>query len=102
MGPAGIGKLNRAFFRSVKPGGVFMVIDHAAAEGSGLSATETLHRIDPVTLRSEIEAAGLVFEAQDKDLRNAVDDHTRPVFDPFVRGRTDLFVFRFRRPISAP
>jgi predicted methyltransferase len=102
MGPADIGKLNGAFFRSVKPGGLFMVIDHAAAEGSGLSATETLHRIDPVRLRSEIEAAGFVFEAQDNDLRNAADDHTRPVFDPLVRGRTDQFVFRFRKPISAP
>jgi predicted methyltransferase len=101
MGPADIAKLNRAFFKSVKPGGVFMVIDHAAAEGSGLSATETLHRIDPVSLRKEIEAAGFVFEAQADDLRNAADDHSRPVFDPLLRGRTDQFIYRFRKPIPA-
>jgi predicted methyltransferase len=102
MGPADIGKVNRAFFKSVKPGGVFIVIDHAAAEGSGWTATETLHRIDPVSLRKEIEAAGFVFEAQDEDLRNATDDHSRPVFDPLVRGRTDQFVYRFRKPKSGP
>jgi predicted methyltransferase len=63
-----------------------------------LHDTETLHRIDPITLRTEVEAAGCIFEAQNDDLRNAADDHRRPVFDPVVRGKTDQFVFRFRKP----
>jgi predicted methyltransferase len=75
-----------------------LVIDHVAAPGSGLRDTETLHRIDPVQMRREIEAAGFVFEAQSDVLRNAGDDHQRLVFDPAIRGQTDQVVFRFRRP----
>jgi predicted methyltransferase len=100
MGPAHIKELNEAFFNSLKPGGVFIVIDHAAAAGSALRDTETLHRIDPMTLRREIEAAGFVFEAQDNGLANAADDHSLRVFDPLIRGRTDQFVFKFRKPAS--
>jgi predicted methyltransferase len=98
MGPADIRALNRSFFNSLKPGGVFMVIDHAASSGSGLRDTESLHRIDPMTLRSEIEAAGFAFEAQNDNLHNAADDHSKMVFDPLVRGTTDQFVFKFRKP----
>ena len=100
MGPANIQELNKAFFNSLKPGGVFIVLDHAAASGSALRDTETLHRIDPMTLRREVEAAGFVFEAQDNALANAADDHSLMVFDPLIRGRTDQFVFKFRRPAS--
>jgi predicted methyltransferase len=98
MGPANVKELNKAFFNSLKPGGVFIVIDHAAQSGSALRDTETLHRIDPATVRKEVEAAGFVFEAQNDDLVNAADDHGRRVFDPLVRGQTDQFVFKFRRP----
>ena len=98
LGPANVTALNRALFNSLKPGGVLLVIDHVAAPGSGLRGTETLHRIDPVQMRKEIEAAGFVFEAQSDALRNAGDDHQRLVFDPAIRGQTDQVVFRFRRP----
>jgi predicted methyltransferase len=98
LGPANVAALNRAFFRALKPGGVFLVIDHVAESGSGLRDTETLHRIDPIRLRTEIEAAGFIFEAQSEVLRHPNDDHSRSVFDPLVRGRTDQVVFRFRRP----
>jgi predicted methyltransferase len=53
-----------------------------------------------MTLRQEVEAAGFVFESQSNGLANAADDHSRTVFDPLVRGRTDQFVFKFRRPAS--
>jgi predicted methyltransferase len=98
LGPANVAALNAAFFNALKPGGVFLVIDHAADSGSGLRDTETLHRIDPKRLKSEIEAAGFIFESQSDALRNPGDDHRRTVFDPVVRGRTDQVVFRFRRP----
>jgi predicted methyltransferase len=98
MGPADLGALNKAFFNALKPGGVFLVIDHVAEPGSGLRDTETLHRIDPIRMQKEIEAAGFVLEAQSKVLRNADDDHKRAVFDPLIRGKTDQVVLRFRKP----
>jgi predicted methyltransferase len=98
MGPTDTSKLNKAFFSALKPGGVLLVIDHVAEAGSGLRDTETLHRIDPDRMRSEIEAAGFVLEAQNEALRNADDDHKRAVFDPIIRGRTDQVVFLFRKP----
>ena len=98
MGPADVRVLNRAFFEALKPGGVFLVIDHAAELGSGARDTETLHRIDPQRLRTEIEAAGFVFEAQSDLLSNPQDDHRLSVFDGRVRGRTDQVVYRFRKP----
>lgn len=98
MGPADIVALDRAFFNALKPGGVFLVIDHVAESGSGLRDTETLHRIDPAQLRKEIEAAGFVLEATSEALRNSDDSHALRVFDPRIRGRTDQLVFRFRKP----
>jgi predicted methyltransferase len=98
MGPADVAKLNKAFFKALKPGGVFLVIDHIAEPGSGLRDTETLHRIDPIRMQREIEAAGFILEAQSEVLRNGDDDHRRAVFDPVVRGKTDQVVFRFRKP----
>ena len=98
LGPPDVASLDRAFFNALKPGGIFLVIDHVAESGSGLRDTESLHRIDPMRLRSEIEAAGFVLEAHNDALRNSDDDHTRPVFDPSIRGKTDQIVFRFRKP----
>jgi len=69
-----------------------------AESGSGLRDTETLHRIDPIRVKNEIEAAGFVFESQNDALRNPDDDHKRAVFDPIVRGKTDQVVFQFRKP----
>jgi predicted methyltransferase len=98
MGPADVAALNRRFFDALKPGGVYLVIDHVAEAGSGLRDTESLHRIDPVRMRREIEAAGFVFDAESAVLRNHSDDHKASVFDPSVRGRTDQVVYRFRKP----
>jgi predicted methyltransferase len=98
MQPIDIAALDRAIFRALKPGGVFLVIDHVAAAGSGLRDTETLHRIDPEAIRSEVTAAGFVFEAQSDVLRNPEDSHLLPVFDATIRHRTDQIVFKFRKP----
>jgi predicted methyltransferase len=98
MGPADLRKVNAAFFSALKPGGVFIVIDHVAAPGSGLAATESLHRIDPITMRQEIEAAGFVFDSESKALANPEDDHSRAVFDALVRGTTDQVALKFRKP----
>jgi predicted methyltransferase len=98
MGPADVGALNKAFFDALKPGGIYLIVDHVAESGSGLRDTETLHRIDPRQLRREIEAAGFVLDAQSDVLRNRRDDHRLPVFDPSIRGQTDQVVYRFRKP----
>jgi predicted methyltransferase len=98
LGPANVAALNKTIFDALKPGGVFLVIDHVAEAGSGLRDTETLHRIDPVRMRNEIEAAGFVLDLQSDALRNTDDDHKLAIFNPNIRGRTDQVLFRFRKP----
>ena len=98
FGPADMAVVTAAVYRALKPGGVYLVVDHAAAAGSGARDTETLHRIDPQTVKAEALAAGFVLEAQSPVLANPADDHSKRVFDPAVRGVTDQFVFRFRKP----
>jgi predicted methyltransferase len=98
MGPADVPAFNKAVFAALKPGGVYVVLDHAATAGSGIDATETLHRIDPARVKSDVLAAGFKLDAESSILANSGDDHTKNVFDPSVRGHTDQFLFRFRKP----
>ena len=98
MKPIDIAALNAAIYRALKPGGVYLVIDHAAEPGSGLRDTETLHRIDPESIRAEVTAAGFVFEGESALLRNPDDPHLLLVFDPAIRHRTDQVVLKFRKP----
>lgn len=89
---------NKSVFNALKPGGVFIVIDHVAAADAAADVTSKLHRIKPETVKQEVTAAGFVLEEQSDLLHNADDPHTAGVFDPTVRGKTDQFVFRFRKP----
>ena len=91
---------NRTAFAALKPGGLYVVIDHSASDGSPVQtdAETTNHRIDQATVRREVEAAGFVFDGEANFLRNPGDDRTRSVFDEAIRGRTDQFVMRFRTP----
>ena len=98
MGPEDMAAVNKAVFDALKPGGVYLILDHVAAPGSGLSATNTLHRIDPEAVKREVTAAGFVFDGESKILRNPADPHTANVFDKSIRGHTDQFIFRFRKP----
>jgi predicted methyltransferase len=83
----------------IRPGGYYIVEDHAAAAGADPAVTRReLHRIDPAVVRKEAEAAGFVFDGESKVLANPADDHTLKVFDPALRGHTDQFVLRFRKP----
>lgn len=81
---------------SLKTGGLVGIVDHAAQAGAPAEVGHTLHRIDPALLRREMEAAGFEFVGASDVLRNPEDDHTKPMFDPEVRGRTDRVVFLFR------
>lgn len=91
-------KANAEIFKSLKPGGVFLVVDHAAVSGSGISAADTLHRIDVAAVKSEVQAAGFKLEAESPLLASAADPHTASVFDPSIRGKTDQFILKFRKP----
>lgn len=98
MGPADVPAFNKAVFAALKPGGVYVVLDHAATPGSGVDATETLHRIDPARVKSDVLAAGFKLDGESSILANSADDHTKTVFDPSVRGHTDQFLLRFKKP----
>ena len=89
---------NRAVFKRLKPGGYYVIVDHAAAAGSGTSDASSLHRIDPATVRDEVEAAGFVLDAQSALLASPDDPHGVKVFDPLVKGKTDRFAYRFVKP----
>lgn len=90
--------LNRKMYEALKPGGVLVVIDHAAAPGADIAVTGTLHRIDRAQVVRDLAAAGFVLDAESEVLRNPEDDHSLRVFEGDIRGRTDQFVLRFRRP----
>jgi predicted methyltransferase len=91
-------KFAGAVFKALKPGGVFIVTDHAALAGTGETAPKTLHRIDPALVKAQLTAAGFVFEGESKLLANPADPHDKGVFDASIRGKTDQFAYKFRKP----
>jgi predicted methyltransferase len=91
-------RMNRAVFESLVPGGVYGVIDHFAEDGSGARDVKTLHRVDAQLVKKEILAAGFELEAESELLRHPEDDRTKNVFDEDIRGKTDRFIYRFRKP----
>ena len=89
---------NRAAFDRLKPGGLYVIVDHAAAAGTGTGDAQSLHRIDPAAVREEVEAAGFILDAEGTMLANTDDPHTTKVFDPSIKGETDRFAYRFVKP----
>jgi len=100
MGPTDPAVLNKAVFAALKPGGTYIVIDHVAEAGSGLRDTEKLHRIDPAIVKQQVEAAGFEYVGESDVLRNPKDDHKATVFDDAIRGHTDQFAYKFRKPAT--
>lgn len=92
--------MNRTAFAALKPGGLYVIIDHSAVAGTPVQTDEAaaIHRIDQAIVRAEVEAAGFVFAGESDVLRNLEDPHTASVFDPSIRGHTDQFMLRFRKP----
>ncbi|MCB9739836.1 MAG: class I SAM-dependent methyltransferase [Deltaproteobacteria bacterium] len=91
-------KMLAAIFASLRPGGVFGVVDHRAAKGHAADDVKTLHRIEEDVVVREITAAGFVLDGRSDVLAHSADDGSKSVFDPAIRGRTDRFVLRFRKP----
>lgn len=100
MGPVDMTAFNRAVYAALKPGGVYIVLDHVAAKGSPANVTESLHRIEPAVVRREVEAAGFKFESESSILANPADAHSADPFDASIRGRTDQFIMKFIKPNS--
>ncbi len=98
FGAVDMAKFNKAIFDSLKPGGVYVVLDYAGAAGTGATQAATLHRIEIATVKSEVEAAGFKLEKESPLLANKADDHTIKVFDVKPRGSADQFLLLFRKP----
>ena len=98
LGDAGIVEFNRKVFAALRPGGTYIVLDHAAAADAPADAGSKLHRIKEATVRADVEAAGFRFVGSSDAVRYASDDKTKPVFEGDVRGRTDQFVLKFQKP----
>jgi predicted methyltransferase len=98
MKGADVDAFNKAVFALLKPGGYYVIVDHAAPPGSGLKHTEDLHRIDSASVRAEVEKAGFRFDGETKILANPDDPKDKIVFDPSIRGKTDRFAYRFVKP----
>ena len=89
---------NRSVFAALKPGGVYFVLDHEAPPGTDLAAITKLHRIEKAQVIREVTAAGFRLEAEGSFLHRATDDHSLPIFDKAVQGRTDQYALRFVKP----
>ena len=99
MGPADVPAFNRAVYKALKPGGVYVILDHAADPAMEFTKqTEGVHRIDPARVKADVLAAGFKLDAESDILRNPADDHSKMVFAKEVKGHTDQFLFKFRKP----
>ncbi|WP_428684005.1 class I SAM-dependent methyltransferase [Sphingopyxis sp.] len=97
--PEGTGaRASAALFAALKPGGTLVVVDHSAADGSGTSLSDSLHRIDKAAVVTALTAAGFKLEAESDLYRRPDDPRTANVFDAAIRGKTDQFTLRFRKP----
>src|SRR5580700_11534564 len=99
MGPVDTAAFNKAVYSALKPGGVYVILDHSAAMGAPANVTETLHRIESSTVRREVEAAGFKLDSESSILANPADPRTAKVFDQTIRGHTDQFILKFRKPM---
>lgn len=97
--PQGTGpKALKALYDALKPGGTLLVVDHSAAAGAGLAAANSLHRMDRDAAIAALTAAGFRVEAESAIYIRPDDPRTANVFDPAIRGKTDQFVLRLRKP----
>jgi len=93
-----VGQFLAEIYKGVKPGGILGIVDHQAASGSPAETGNTLHRIDSAIVIVELQGVGFELDGQSDALANPEDDHSKGVFDPEIRGKTDRYVLRFRKP----
>jgi predicted methyltransferase len=85
---------------ALKPGATLLIVDHQARPGSGRADTQDLHRIEDTFAIADFRAHGLELVRSTELLRNPDDDHTKNVFDPAIRGKTDRFVHVYIKPAT--
>jgi predicted methyltransferase len=91
-------EFDRAVYKALKPGGTFFILDHQGAPGLSDAEIEKLHRINRDVVVKEVTSAGFKLVGEGKFLRRAGDDHTKPIFDPSIRGHTDQYALKFVKP----
>ncbi|MEP6942840.1 MAG: methyltransferase [Betaproteobacteria bacterium] len=94
--PVDRAKMNQRLYAALKPGGRFVVIDHSAKAGTGISAGKTLHRVEQAVVLGEVTQAGFVLDAEGDFLRNPADTREESSNEPKVP--TDKFALRFIKP----
>lgn len=92
-----VAKMNKAIFDALKPGGVYFIIDHVGKDVTTVEQIDKLHRIEPSLVKQQILAAGFELVEESDLLRNPSDPGVN-VFDPSIRGKTDQFVYKFKKP----
>jgi len=97
-GAVDIAQFNRAVFEALKPGGVYVIVDHQANPGLTLAQIAVLHRIEKSVVIAEVTAAGFKLAGEGKFLAHPDDDHTKPIFDKAVQGKTDQYALKFIKP----
>lgn len=96
--PITTAEINAMLYGTLKPGGLYIIVDHSAAADAPGDVTDTLHRIREDLVREEVESAGFVFVESSDALRNSSDPLDVNVFDDAIRGNTDQFILKFRKP----
>jgi predicted methyltransferase len=89
---------NRQVFAALKPGGTYFILDHQANPGTTLEQVAVLHRVEKAVVIREVTAAGFRLAGEGKFLNRLGDDHTKPIFDPAVQGKTDQYALKFVKP----
>jgi predicted methyltransferase len=89
---------DRAVYKALKPGGIFFILDHQGAANLTPADIEKMHRINRDVVVREVTSAGFKLAGEGKFLRRAGDDHTKPIFDPSIRGHTDQYALKFVKP----
>jgi predicted methyltransferase len=89
---------DRAVYKALKPGGIFFILDHQGAANLTAADIEKMHRINRDIVVKEVTSAGFKLAAEGNFLRRPGDDHTKPIFDPSIRGHTDQYALKFVKP----
>jgi predicted methyltransferase len=97
-GPVDTVAFDRAVYKALKPGGIYIVIDHQGAPNLTAADIAKMHRINRDVVVREVTSAGFRLVGEGKFLRRAGDNHTKPIFDPSVRGHTDQYALKFMKP----
>jgi predicted methyltransferase len=89
---------NSHVYDALKPGGIYFILDHQAGPGTTEDQIAVLHRIEKSQVIREVTAAGFKLVGEGDALHRTTDDHTKPIFDPSVRGKTDQYMLKFQKP----